>query len=75
MPRPAGSKNKPKELDIISDDTNNEDLFLAELIRGKAKWTRIAKELSEKGFANDKELEYAGAYKILINKFTNDDKD
>ncbi len=75
MPRPSGSKNKPKEFEIIAEDANNEDLFLAELIRGKAKWTKAAKELAEKGFANDKELEYAGAYKILINKFTNDDKD
>ena len=66
MPRPKGSKNKKKEFESSEDD------FLAELIIGKAKWTTIAAALKETGHNNEKELEYAAAYKVLINKFTNE---
>lgn len=68
--RPAGSKNKPKEISEVLGKMTNEDAFLAELIKGKAKWANIAAELDAKGHNNEKELDYSEAYKVLINRFT-----
>ncbi len=62
-----------KKLIVMSQPKSSEDEFLAELIKGKTKWTNRAKELADKKIFNENELSYAEAYKILINKFTNPD--
>lgn len=53
-------------------EPNNEDLFLQELLDGKARWTKAADELAKKGKTSIKELEYAEAYRVLLNRFTKD---
>lgn len=77
MPRTAGSKNR--QIDIIDlaipEGASNEDVFLAELMRGKAKWARIAKELQQKHLQNEDEKSYAEAYRVLINRFTADQQE
>lgn len=50
----------------------NEDLFLQELLNGKARWTAEADKLSEQGKVSLKEQEYAEAYRVLLNRFTKD---
>lgn len=69
--RQPGTKNKEKEIvDVIGKDIDNEDRFLAELIAGKARWGKIASELQKEGKPNEREKEYAEAYKVLINNFS-----
>lgn len=65
MPRPAGAKNKTA---IIKTDTNVE--FLYDVLQGHAKWIAVATEKKTAGVDNTKELEYAEAYKVLLNKFS-----
>jgi len=70
MARTEGSKNKPKELLELNSEIDNENMFLAEMIRAKTYWTQKAKELKDKNLDNTRELEYADFYKLGINKFT-----
>lgn len=74
MPRTAGSKNRQKDLiDLaIPEGASNEDVFLSELMRGKAKWTKVAADLKNSGKPNDNEKSYAEAYRVMINRFTAD---
>ena len=53
---------------------SNEDIFLAELLRGKTEWTKIALQLEASGKASAKEKEYAEAYRVLLHKFTEIEK-
>jgi hypothetical protein len=55
-PAPKKIINEHKTVEQVRAE--NEDEFLAELIMGKKKWTARG------------EKEYADAYKVLINKFT-----
>ncbi len=71
MPRKPGVGNKPKEIaDVIGADVDNEDKFLAELLAGKARWNKVARELKAKGLGNTREQEYSEAYQILLNRFS-----
>lgn len=72
MPRTAGAKNRSKDIAETMTGMSNEDKFLAELISGKARWTKTASDLAKEDKDNGRELDYAGAYKVLINKFTNE---
>ncbi len=51
---------------------NNEDIFLQELLDGKAKWKAEAEKLAKAGVSNVREAEYAEAYRVLLNRFTKD---
>lgn len=73
MPRTAGAPNKPKTVADVIGEMSNEDKFLHELIAGKARWTNEASRLARESRDNTKETEYAQAYKLLINKFSEPD--
>lgn len=65
MPRTAGAKNKSS---IVK--TDNEDEFLSDVLHGHAKWKSRAAIVKEAGGNPDKELQYAEAYRVLLNKFS-----
>jgi hypothetical protein len=61
------------QLSLLTE--SNEDIFLAELLKGKTEWTKIAMQLESAGKACAKEKEYAEAYRVLLHKFTEIEKD
>ena len=65
MPRTAGAKNKS-----TITKTDNEDIFLNEVLQGHGRWKAAAAEKKSGGEDPTKELEYAEAYRVLLNKFS-----
>ena len=65
MPRTAGSKNKNS---VIKTDSETE--FLNDAIVMFSKWKARAQEKKEREQDNGLELEFAEAYKVIINRFT-----
>lgn len=49
---------------------DNEDIFLAECLRAYTHWKGEATRLKAEGKESELEVDYAEAYRVLINKFT-----
>lgn len=48
----------------------NEQEFLAEVLKGHGKWTKKALAMKAAGLDSAKEHEFAQAYRILLTKFS-----
>lgn len=68
MARTSGNKPENAPAPDKNHDYDNEDLFLSELLRSYAFWKGEAAKRKEAG--GGREEDYAEAYKILLNKFT-----
>ncbi|MGN6416135.1 MAG: hypothetical protein ACTHMC_01495 [Pseudobacter sp.] len=66
MPRPEGTKNKTT---ILKSD--NEDKFLAEVLERYTYWKAEAIRAKGEGQTGEREGEFAEAYRVLLNKFSN----
>jgi hypothetical protein len=63
MARTAGAENK-------STPTDSESKFLKEVLEGFTSWKKEARRLKDNGEKCDQELEYAEAYRLMLNKFS-----
>jgi len=67
MSRAVGSKNKS----IINNlEMDNEDIFLKNAVDNYTFWKGKIKELEQAGKDASKEKEYAQAFKVQLNAFT-----
>lgn len=66
MARTEGTKNKAT---IIK--TDSEDKFLADALERYTFWKAEAAKVKEGGGTGEREQEFAHAYRLLFNKFSN----
>lgn len=65
MARTEGAKNRTT---IVKSD--NEDKFLAEVLERCTFWKAEAIRVKGEGQTGEKELEFAQAYRVLLNRFS-----
>lgn len=54
----------------IFQSADSEDEFLTEMLQGQIKWKARALTVKATGSNPEKELQYAEAYRLLLNKFS-----
>ena len=54
----------------VKKTANSEDEFFKDALAGYIKWKAIADKVKQAGKSPEKEVQYAEAYRLLLNKFS-----